>query len=49
MPDTGIYLLAALVVTFIIMGFVVLSMTLRYRSLQKDIKLIEQLQQDEQR
>lgn len=48
MPDTGIYLLAALAVTFIIMGFVVVTMVMRHRSLQKDIKLIEQLQ-DEQR
>ncbi|MBZ0296833.1 MAG: hypothetical protein K8L99_30005 [Anaerolineae bacterium] len=46
MPDTGIYLVAALAATFIIMGFLVLSMTMRYRNLQKDIKLIDQLKNE---
>lgn len=46
MPDTGIYLVAALVATFVIVGFLILSMMVRYRNLQKDLKLIEQLKNE---
>ena len=43
-PDTGAYLLLALVVFFGILALFIASMVVRYRSVQKDLLLIEQLQ-----
>ncbi|MGQ9887619.1 MAG: hypothetical protein ACUVSX_03925 [Aggregatilineales bacterium] len=47
MPDTTAYLILGLVVTFGILGFYVASLVVRHRSLKKDLRLIEQLR-DEQ-
>jgi cell division protein FtsL len=46
-PYTTDYLILALIVVFGILALFLVSLTLRYRSLQKDLHLIEQLK-DEQ-
>lgn len=46
-PDTGSYLILGLIVTFVLIVALVGSMAARYRSLQKDLALIEQLKQDD--
>ncbi|MBZ0290069.1 MAG: hypothetical protein K8I30_20760 [Anaerolineae bacterium] len=48
MPDTGAYLILGLAVTLIIMTFFIASMVARWRSLQKDLRLLDELEQDEQ-
>lgn len=45
-PDTVAYLALGLVVVFGLVGGFVASLIARYRSLQKDMQLIEQLQRD---
>jgi hypothetical protein len=46
-PDTQAYLILGLVATFVIMGFLVLSMVVRWRNLQKDAQLLDQLEREE--
>jgi hypothetical protein len=47
MPETGSYLILGLAMTFLIIAFFIASMVIRYRNLQKDIHLLEQLAEDE--
>lgn len=47
MPDTTAYLFLGLAVTFGILGFYVASLVVRRRSLQKDLRLIDQLRQEQ--
>lgn len=47
MPDTTAYLILGLLVTFGILGFYVASLVIRRRSLQKDLRLIEQLREEQ--
>lgn len=46
-PDTGSYLILGLIVTVVLMLALMGSMAARYRSLQKDLELIEQLKRDD--
>lgn len=45
-PDTGAYLVLGLVVIFGILATFVASMAIRYRSLKKDMQMLDQFQQD---
>jgi hypothetical protein len=45
-PDTGAYLVLGLVVIFGILSAFIASIVIRYRSLQKDVQLLEQLEQE---
>lgn len=45
-PDTVAYLILGLVAVGIILGFLVGSMVLRYRSLEKDRQIIEELRRE---
>jgi hypothetical protein len=47
-PDTLNYLLLGLGAVFVIMGGLIGSMILRFRSLQKDIDVINRLKEDDQ-
>jgi CcmD family protein len=47
MPETTAYLILGLVVTFVILGGYVASLVTRRRGLQKDLRLIEQLRQEQ--
>lgn len=47
-PDTLNYLLLGLVVTGILMAVFIASFVIRQRSLEQDMKLLEQLAEDEQ-
>lgn len=49
MPDTQAYLFLGLAVTFFILAFLVASMVVRWRNLQRDMELLDQLEEDEQR
>jgi cell division protein FtsL len=46
MPDTTLYLLLGLAVTFLILGALILSMALRARSVQRDLRLLEELKDE---
>lgn len=45
-PDTGAYLALGLVVIFGILSAFIVSMVVRYRSLQKDVQLLNQFEQE---
>jgi hypothetical protein len=45
-PDTAAYLYLGLAALAIIMGAFLASMVVRYRNLQKDLQLIDQLKED---
>jgi ABC-type polysaccharide/polyol phosphate export permease len=45
-PDTLSYLILALAVVVIVVGGYLASMVVRYRSLQQDVKLVEQLRSE---
>jgi len=47
MPDTTAYLILGLAVTFGILGSYVASLVVRRRSLQKDLRLLDQLRQEQ--
>lgn len=47
-PDTIAYLILGLVATVVLLGGLVMSMVVRYRNLQKDLRLIEQLDEQPQ-
>jgi hypothetical protein len=47
-PDTTAYLLLGLAAVFVIMGGLIGSMMVRFRNLQKDRELIQQLAEDDQ-
>jgi hypothetical protein len=46
MPDTTGYLIMGLVVVFILLGGYITSLWMRYRNLQQDIQLIEQVREE---
>lgn len=46
-PDTLGYLILGLIVAFTIPGLYLLSLYLRQRNLEQDLKLIEQLQEEQ--
>lgn len=46
-PDTLAYLVLGLIVAFGILAVFIITMVARYRNLQKDIALIEQLTDEE--
>ncbi len=47
MPDTGIYLLLGLGVVFTILLVYIGSLVIRWRNLQKDMELIEDLRNED--
>lgn len=46
MPETTAYLLVALLLSFSIVGAFITSVMLRFRSLHKDLELIQQLREE---
>ncbi len=46
-PDTQAYLFLGLAVTFGILAFQIASMVIRWRNLQKDAQLLDQLESEE--
>lgn len=46
-PDTVNYLILGLVVVFVILGGFIASLITRFRSLNKDLEIIEQLKNEE--
>lgn len=46
MPDTGLYLLLGLGVVFTIMAGYIGSMVIRWRNIQKDMELINELRDE---
>ena len=46
-PDTTAYLILGLVAVGLILGFLLVSVVLRHRSLEKDLRLIEELRDDQ--
>lgn len=49
MPDTVAYLYLGLFVTFGIFALLIGSMAIRWRNLQKDAQLLDQLEQEDNR
>lgn len=47
-PDTLAYLLLGLAAVGLVLGFLVVSMMLRYRSLDRDMQLLDELRDDTQ-
>jgi general stress protein CsbA len=47
MPDTGTYLILGLAATALIIGFLVISMVVRQRNLDRDLELIRELKEDD--
>jgi uncharacterized membrane protein YciS (DUF1049 family) len=47
MPDNLSYLILGLVVTAVIMGAFIATLIIRHRNLEQDLKLIEQLSQED--
>ncbi len=46
-PDTGAYLILGLATTAIIIGALIVSLFTRQRNLDRDLELIQQLQDDQ--
>jgi hypothetical protein len=46
-PDTQAYLILGLAAAFVIMAFQIASMIIRWRNLQKDAELLDQLEHEE--